>query len=441
MISSPLKQRKMNKIYILLILMAFGFSSKAQMVNKSQNGTFLLKDATIHTVTNGTIQGDVLIKDGLIAEVGTVTQMEAGSTTIMCTGMHIYPGFIDSGTNLGLSEVGSISLTQDYRELGDFTPHMQALTAVNPNSVSIPVTRTNGVTTVISKTAGGLFPGTAALINLHGYTPNQMYAGFKAVQMNFPSTGRRGRWDRRKPEDIKKDGEKAMKKMNSIWDKARQYSKIDSLAKASNQTMEDYNPQMESLMPIVRGEAPLMIEVNKDKDIKAAIKWVKENKLNVIFTGVSEGYRVAEELAKSGIPVITGPVLSVPGRSSASYDVSYKNPSIMQKAGVKVAIRTNETENVRNLPFNAGFAAAYGMGIEEALKAITIIPAEILGVADKMGSVEKGKVANLFVSDGDPFETKTQIKYLFINGYKVPIENRHTLLYDEFLERDPGVDK
>lgn len=422
----------------MLVFLSVGFVSQAQMVNKSQKGTFLLKDATLHTVTNGTVQGDLLIKDGVIAEVGTVTQMDAGSTTIVCTGLHVYPGFIDGGTNLGLSEVGSVSLTQDFRELGDFTPHMQALTAVNPNSVSIPVTRTNGVTTVIAKTAGGLFPGTAALINLQGYTPNQMYAGFKGVQMNFPTTGKRGRRDRRSPEDIKKDGEKAMKKMNGIWKKAKQYAAIDSAAKATNQKMEDYNPQMEALLPVVNGQAPLMIEVNKDSDIKAAIKWVAENKLKAIFTGVSEGYRVSKELAESGIPVITGPVLSIPGRSSASYDISYKNPSIMMKAGVKVAIRTNETENVRNLPFNAGFAAAYGMGIEEALKAITIIPAEIFGVDKQYGSLEKGKVANLFVSDGDPFETKTQIEHLFISGYKVPIESRHTLLYDEFLERDSG---
>ena len=421
--------------------MILGYSAEAQMVEKSKNGTFLLKGATIHTITNGDMQGDLLIKDGKIADLGAITASTEGATVIDCAGKHIYPGFIDGGTNLGLAEIGSVSLTQDFRELGDFTPHMQALTAVNPNSVSIPVTRTNGVTTVIAKTAGGLFPGTAALINLHGYTPNQMYAGFKGVQMNFPSTGKRGRWDRRSPEDIKKDGEKAMKKMNGIWEKARQYAAIDSAAKATNQKMDDYNPQMEALLPIVRGEAPLLIEVNKDKDIKAAIKWLKDQDIKAIFTGVSEGYRVTKELAESGIPVVTGPVLSVPGRTSARYDVSYKNASIMHKAGIKVAIRTNETENVRNLPFNAGFAATYGLGVEQALKAITIIPAEIFGVSDMMGSLEKGKIANLFISDGDPFETKTQVEKLFINGYMVPIESRHTLLYDEFLKRDPGVDE
>ena len=415
------------------------FSANGQMVAKSQSGTFLLKNATLHTVTNGTMKGDILIKDGKIAEVGTVNQAEAGSTTIECTGKHIYPGMIDGGTNLGLSEVGSVSLTQDYRELGDFTPHMQALTAVNPNSVSIPVTRTNGVTTIIAKTAGGLFPGTAALVNLHGYTPQQMYAGFKGVQMNFPSTGKRGRWDRRSAEDIKKDGDKALKKMNGIWKKAKQYAAIDSAATALGKKRDDYNPQMDALLPVVNGESHLMIEVNKDKDIKAAIKWVEENDVKAIFTGVSEGYRVLDELAKSGIPVVTGPVLSIPGRASAAYDISYKNPGLMQQAGIKVAIRTNDTENVRNLPFNAGFAAAYGMGVEEALKAVTIIPAEIFGVSDQLGSLTKGKVANLFICDGDPFETKTQVENLFIEGYKVPIESRHTLLYDEFLKRDPGV--
>jgi imidazolonepropionase-like amidohydrolase len=431
----------MKIINIIITTLFMTCVLQAQMVSKSQSGTFLLKNATLHTVSNGTMVGDILIKDGKIADMGTITQAEAGSTTIELTGMHIYPGMIDGGTKLGLSEVGSVSLTQDYRELGDFTPHMQALTAVNPNSVSIPVTRTNGVTTVIAKTEGGLFPGTAALINLHGYTPQQMYAGFKGVQMNFPATGRRGRWDRRKDEDIKKDSEKALKKLNDIWKKAVQYAKIDSAATASGKKRDDYNPQMDALLPIVNGTAPLMIEVNKDKDIKAAIKWVEKNKIKAIFTGVSEGYRVTEELAAAGVSVITGPVLSIPGRSSASYDIAYKNAGIMQKAGIKVAIRTNETENVRNLPFNAGFAAAYGMGVEEALKAVTIIPAEIFGVDDQLGSLDKGKVANLFVCDGDPFETKTQIEYLFIAGYKVPIESRHTLLYDEFLKRDPGVDR
>ncbi len=424
----------MNKIYWILVVALFlSCELLGQQVRKSTFEDVLLKNATIVTITNGTIEGDLLIKNGIIAEIGTSLSAN-GLSEIDCTGKFIYPGFIDGGTQLGLVEISSVSLTRDSDELGDYTPHMQALTAVNPNSVSIPVTRVNGVTTVFSKPTGDLFPGTGAVIDLHGYTPDQMYAGSKAVLMNFPSTGRRGRWDRRSEEDITKDNEKAMKKLKKFWDQAKIYSQI-------NQTGGDYNPQLAAMVPVLKGDAPLMIEVNKKSDILNAIEWVNKQSIKAIFTGVSEGWRVADSLAKYKIPVITGPVLQVPSRASDKYDVSYSNPGKMLKAGVKVAIRTNETENVRNLPFNAGFAAAYGMGIDEALRAITITPAEIFGIADKYGSLEKGKVANLFVCDGDPFETKTQIQHLFIRGWNVPLESRHTLLYDEFLERDPGIKK
>lgn len=427
-----------NTFIFIFSLLAWSLSG--QQIQKAQSGTFLLKDATLHTVTNGVIHSDLLISGGIIKQIGeNITATDA--KVIDCSGLRVYPGFIDGGTRLGLEEVGSVSLTKDYNEIGDFIPHMQALTAVNPNAVAIPVTRTNGITTVISKPSGGLFPGTAALIHLYGYTPDQMYAGFKGVILNFPRTGKRGRWDRRKDDEIKKEAGKAVEKLNGIWDKALLYARIDSLATAQNKINNDYNPQMDAMLPVINGEAPLMIEVNKKEDILGALKWVKEKKINnVIFTGVDEGYRVTEELAAAGHPVITGPMLSVPNRDEARYDVAYANASAMQKAGVKVALRTNEAENVRNLPFNAAYAAAYGMGIEEAVRAITIVPAEIFGLSDQLGSLEEGKIANLFICDGDPFETKTKISKLFISGYDIPMENRHTRLNDEFLERNPGLD-
>ncbi len=430
----------MKKLIIFIFVAFFLQGVIAQQVTKPQNGSFLLKGGTLHTITNGNVQADLMISNGKITQIGN--NLSAGEATIIdVTGKHVYPGFIDGGTNLGLSEVGSVSLTQDYNELGDFVPQMDALTAVNPNSVSIPVTRTNGVTSVITKPSGGLFPGTASLIDLNGYTPDQMFAGFKGVLINYPSSGRRGRWDRRSDEDIMKAEQKALKKLNDIWDKALLYAKIDSTAKAERKKRNDYNPQMDALLPVVRGDMKVMIEVNKDKDILSAIKWIEEKEIDAILTGVAEGYRVADSIAAANIPVITGPMLAIPSRQSDSYDAAYANAGKMAKAGVTVAIRSNDTENVRNLPFNAGFAVAYGMPLDDALKAITITPAEIFGVADKYGSLEEGKQANLFVSNGDPFETKSNIEHLFINGWKIAIENRHTLLYDEFLERDPGLRK
>ena len=426
--------------YILIIISACLFTmTYGQQVTKSTYGDVLLQNATIHTITKGTLSNsDVLIQDGLIAAIGADLSTPAGATVIDCSDHHIYPGFIDSGTRLGLSEVGAVSLTNDYNEIGDLIPQMKALTAVNPNAVAIPVTRVNGVTSVVVAPTGGIFPGTASLINLQGYTPEQMNAGFKAVVMNFPASGKRSRWDSRSEEDIKKQQEKATKKIDEVWKELAVYHKIDSASSKVNSKL-DYQPEMEAMLPVYRGEIPLMINVNKDKDIESAIAWVNKTGVKAVLVGVAEGYRVAEKIAESGIPVITGPVLSVPSRAEEKYDVAYSNAAVMTKAGVKVALRTNDSENVRNLPFNAGFAATYGLGVEDALKAITINPAEIFGVADQYGSIEEGKVANLFVSTGDPFEMKTDITHLFIKGWNIPIESRHTLLYDEFLERSPGL--
>ncbi len=430
-------QHKFKLIGLMTALMLLSFSMlQGQVVGKTTKGTFALTNATIETVTNGAVNGTLLIVDGEIKAMGADVRIPAGAKTIDCSNKFVYPGFIDAGTNLGLIEVSSISLTQDANEIGDIKPYMQALTAVNPNSVAIPVTRVSGVTTVLTKPEGGIIPGTAALINLVGYTPQQMYADFSAIRMNFPSSGARGRRDRRSEEDRKKEEEKKLKQINDLWEQVQLFDQI----KEGNGELE-YNPTLAAMVPVVKGEMPLMIEVNSEADIKSALKWVKEKEVNAILTGCAEGWRVAKEIAEAGIPVITGPVLRNPTRSSDRYDSAYANAGLMQKAGVKVAIRTNETENVRNLPFHAGFAAAYGMGREEAIKAITIVPAEILGVADKLGSLEVGKRANLFICDGDPLETKTQIEQVFIDGWEIPMDSRHIQLYNEFLERSPGLRK
>lgn len=426
-----------NKLIALLVLFAASLSLQAQ-VDKASKGTFALTNATIETVTKGTIEnGTLVIADGKITALGTDVTIPAGAKTIDCSGHTIYPGMIDGNTQLGLSEVSSVSLTNDYNEIGDVKPHMQALTAVNPNSVAIPVTRVSGVTTVIAAPTGGLVAGTAALINLVGYTPDQMHTGYKAVVMNFPNAGRRGWWDRRSDEELKKEYEKNMKSINELWKQVELFAKI----KAADDDTK-YNPALEALVPVIKGEMALHINADSKKSILNALKWIKEKDLEkVVLVGVAEGWRVAKEIAEAGVPVIAGPVLSNPTRSSDRYDRPYANPGIMAEAGVKVALTSGETENVRNLPFNAGFAAAYGLGKEEALKAVTINPAEIFGMADELGSLEVGKRANLFVADGDPFETKTKIPYVFIDGYQIAIDNRHIQLYEEFLERTPGVKK
>src|SRR6478752_779539 len=289
-----------KKIQLLLsafVLIAFG----AQAQNpKAKSGTFALTHATIETVTKGVIKdGTVIIQKGKITAVGANVAVPTDAIVIDCTGKWIYPGMIDGGTRVGLLEIGQIAQASDEREAGQVVPQMKALSAVNPNSAIIPVTRVSGVTTVITAPEGGMFPGTAALINLFGYVPDQMYAGFEGVVMNYPNQARRGFFDRRTDEEIKKDVEKATKQMNDVWDKAVQYYKLDSATKGKGLA---YYPEMTALLPVIRGEQALMIEVNAANDIKAALKWVAERKIKkVIFTGVAEGWRLADEIAKAKI--------------------------------------------------------------------------------------------------------------------------------------------
>jgi len=428
----------------LLFIAALAHPALGQKAPGRQ-GAFAITDARIVPVTGPVIEnGAIVVRADTIAALGANVQAPSDAEVIDGSGLTVYPGLIDSGTRLGLVEVGSLAETRDYSEIGDLTPQMKALTAVNPNSVSIPVTRVNGVTTVVTAPGGGLFPGTAALIDLHGYTPTQMlHGGVEMMVLDFPSTGRRGRFDQRSQEEIEKASKEALDKLNEVWDEATLYARIDSAqaAGAGSRIDIDYVPAMEALVPAIRGEMPIVIDANAADDIRAALEWADERGVTdqVILSGVSEGWRVASEIAEAGVPVLAGPVLSVASRESDRYDKPYANAGLLHDAGVQVALRTGDSENVRNLPYHAGFAAAYGLGKDQALRAITIEPARIFGVDDRLGSLEVGKQANLFVTDGDPFETKTSVLYLFIDGYNIPMESRHTKLYDEFLNRNPGL--
>ncbi len=431
----------MSLLYSLLtaaVLLILPSSKKTDTVTA-------LTNARIVTVTQGTIEsGTILIQDGTIIQIGTGVDIPEDARVIDLEGLSIYPGMIDSGTQMGLVEVGSLPETRDASELGDLSPQMKALTAVNPNGVAIPVTRVSGVTTVLTVPSGGMLPGQAALINLHGYTPQQMFAGFEGVVLRFPATGRRGRFDSRSEEDIKKAADEAMKKLNDTWDSAELHQRIDSTyqARPEDGRRPEYVPSMEALRDVIRGDQTLIIHVNTSKDILAAIEWVQTRGIErVLFSGLAEGWRVADKIAEAGIPCLVGPVLSVPTRQSDRFDKAYKNAGLMHAAGVKIALRSDDTANVRNLPYHAGFSAAYGLPLEEALRAVTINPAEFFGVDDRLGSLEVGKEATFFVADGDPFETATTVHHVFIAGYEMPMESRHTQLYEEFLQRTPGLHK
>lgn len=434
---------KTFNIFTVAAALLFGLITtvQAQITEKPGFGKFAITGGTIHTVTNGTIEGGILLIDGHeIAYVGNNAKISNDYTRIDASDKHIYPGFIDGWTGLGLVEVSAVAVTVDNQELGDFNPHMYAFTAFNPHSASIPVTRVSGVTTVLSAPSSGIIAGKAAVMDLWGYSPDSMsVAKSGALVMELPSSTGGGTWDDRSDQEIKKEYEQEMKEINDFFKKARFYDRMMKayVADPSDKTQPDHDPRMEAMCEVLAGEVPVAIEVSREQEIRDALNWIEEQEgdMRFLFVGAEEGWRVADEIAEAGIPVLTT-TLYTPSRDYDNYQRPYQNPGLMAEAGVKVAIVSDDTENSRNAPFEAGYAAAYGLGKEEAIKALTINPAEIFGVADKLGSLEEGKQANLFISDGDPLQPMTNIEQVFINGYKIPMQSRHTQLYEEFLDRD-----
>ena len=439
--------KTIKSVTLFIALVIFTASASAQITEKPGFGKFAITNADIYTITNGVIEdGTVLIEGKQITYVGTDANITDDYTRIDATGKRLYPGFIDSGTGLGLLEIGAVAVTNDQNEVGTFNPYVMAFTAINPHSAAIPVTRTSGVTTVLSAPGSGIISGKATLINLYGNSPDSMAVRQKAgLVHNWPSSGRRGWWDDREDKEIEKEYKEQIKQIKDYWKKAIAYNQMMSSFEddASGKQEPDTDPQLAAMREVINGDIPVILSVNKGKDIKKALDWIEEmrdkTEARFILAGVEEGWMVADEIAAANLPCLVGPVLDVPSEDYMGYEVAYQNAGKLQQAGVQIALMTQEVENVRNLPFNAGFAATYGMGIEEALKAITIVPAKIFGVEDKLGSIEEGKMANLFIADGDPFEPMNHVEQVFIEGFKIPMTNRHQKLYGQFLDRDATV--
>jgi imidazolonepropionase-like amidohydrolase len=191
---------------------------------------------------------------------------------------------------------------------------------------------------------------------------------------------------------------------------------------------------MESLIPAIRGEMPIIFDVSSIDQIRGVLTLADSFKLKVILRGARDAWRVADTLAARQIPVIVGPTTQAPGADDP-YDAIYAEPGALVKAGVKIAFQTSSAADVRNLPYNAALATAYGLDMDEAIKAVTINPAQIFGVADKYGSLEPGKIANVIVTTGNPLDVRSTVKYLFIRGDAVPLTDRHTKLYEQFRAR------
>lgn len=409
-------------------------------------GTFVIRNARIVTVSGADIEnGSVVIRDGKIEAVGVSVNAPGGAQTIDGRGLSVYPGMIDAGTNMGLVEVPQgASGTVDTSEVGDFNPNSRAIVAVNPHSAHIGVTRVEGITSVVSAPTGGLISGQAALINLLGTSPREMsVVPNAALVINYPRLGAGGGGgfggfqQQFNLQDALTNAERQLEQIRKMLRDGEAYGRArDAFAKDSSLPRPNVNVVLEALVPYVRGEQPVIFRADREAEIRGAIKFAEEMKLKPIILGGDDAWKVASLLKEKNVPVILTGLFQLPTREDDPYDVLYESAAKLQQAGVRFCISTGDAgAEARNLPLYAGMAAAYGLSKADALKAVTLYPAQIMNVADRLGSIEVGKMANLVVTEGDLLEIRTRIRYLFIDGRPVTLTSRHTELNDAFKNR------
>jgi imidazolonepropionase-like amidohydrolase len=420
----------MTKRLILTVVLLLVLTSPAAVFAQ----TYAIKNARIVTVTGPTIpNGNILIQDGKIAAVGANISIPANAKVVDAKGLTAYPGMIDPHTSVGLQEIGSVGAMQDTSEMGDLNPHVKASAAINPQSEHVAITRANGVTTVGSLPRGGLISGQGAAIDLNGWVLKDMLVKDSAVMViNYPrdinlaanATDR----ERRDAEDARK---KRIDRLRQTLKDAQAFARIVDARSAD----ADANPVVRALVPVVKGQETALFDVETANEIKGALEIADEFKLKAVLSGCAEAWKVVNLLKSKNVPVILGGTLKSPGDDSYAYDVNYTTAAVLVKAGVKVSFTTNSTSSARDLPWHAGMSVAFGLPKEEALKAVTINAAQILGIDSQTGSISEGKIANIMLTDGDPFEHATKVKQLFVGGKPVDLKSKHTELYEKFLKR------
>lgn len=404
-------------------------------------GVTAITGARIVTVSGPVIEkGTILIAGGKITAVGADVAAPGGATLIDGTGRTVYPGLIDGLTTLGLTEIGSVSGSVDVAETGDVNPHAKAWVAVNPHSELLPVARANGITAALAAPSGGLVSGQSALIRMSGSTPDALTVKAPVGMHVVYPTGRPPfelsrmfeepelKTFEERQKDKKKNVEKDLRRLANLLDEARAHGEALRAGAAKPDL------PLESLAPAARGEVPVIVRADAEDEIRGAVAFAAEHGLKLVVAGGLEAWRCAELLKQHDVPVLLN-VDRLPRRESDRYDAPYTNAARLHAAGVRFAIVSDDASLSRNLPYEAAMARAYGLPPDAALRAITLSPAEIFGVADRMGSLAVGKDATLFLATGDIMDHRVSVTHVFIDGVPQSLETRHTRLYEQFKDR------
>jgi len=411
------------------------------------NRPIVITGAKLLTITQGTIENGVLvIEKGKITAVGAVGSVRApaNAQVLDAKGMTVYPGLIDSETHLGLTEISAERMTNDLVEPSDeIMPNMHVADAFHAESQLIPVARYNGITdAIVAPESRDTLPGQDSFIQLAGADATQMLLIRDiAMPLNFTGSQRRNESFATASYPQTRMGMAAQMRQAFTdaqtyvvkWD---EYNKKKANAKPgeSGPNAPQHDLKLEALLPYLEGKKPVIIKAEEPSDVETAYALAQEFKLKVILNGLTHSQSIYDKIASWKVPVILGSIYDAP-KSWERYDAVYKMPAELSKRGVKIAFASFEAHQVRNLPYAAGFAVAFGLPYDEAMKALTLYPAQIWGVDDQLGSLDVGKTANLVVANGDPLDVKTDVKYVFIQGRSMPMVNRQTELRDRYSNR------
>jgi imidazolonepropionase-like amidohydrolase len=445
--NSSIRARAMNlprRLTSLLLASILAVPAMAQPAT----GVYAIQGAKIYTLAGPPIEGGtVIIRDGKISAVGAHIEIPADAQVIDATGLEVYPGLFDPITQLGMTEIGQVSATVDVNELGAFNPELVAASAVNPASAHIAVTRASGITHVVAAPGapgfelrgGGIISGQATAFNLSGWTMEEMQIQ-RAVAMviNWPSIQTRS-FDfpsfsfKEKPyADVKKEYDKSVNDLSDWIDRARHYAQVKQKGSSA---LYERDLKLEAMIPVVEGKLPVLVIAAEARDIRNAVEFCARQNLKMILGDGSEAWKVKDLLKEKKIPVILGPTERLPDEEDNPYDKPMSQPAELNAAGIPIAFSSFGTAFSRRLSQYAGTAVAYGLPHDEALKAVTVNAARMLGLEDRLGTLEPGKIANLIVTTGDPLEIRTQVRYLFIQGQLTSTGNRHRDLYEQYRKR------
>lgn len=390
----------------------------------------VLEGATVHPVSGPAIENaQVVIRDGLIESVGTDISLPSGAEVIDLSGHHLYPGFIHPATQLGLTEISSVAGTVDTTEMGNINAALKVEVAVNHDSQLLPATIAGGVLTAHIIPGGGLIQGHSAVMNLDGWSWEEMVIeSGVGMHIAFPQGA------------VGDDDNEDLQLINRVLSAARHWHQAKEAAAEGRLVAPKRNDQLEALGPLLRGEVPLMLHANRYDAMEAAIDWAQDQGFeNIVLVATPDAQHIAGRLAQDNIPVILKNVYAMPMRRHDGYNASFVAPAKLAEAGVRFAIadatRGMDVANARNLPFQAGTAVAHGLDLDVAMKSVTLWPAEILGVADQLGSIEPGKKATFFAANGNPLEPMTQITHVWIEGQPYDLDAvKGKALYDRYRE-------